>query len=250
MVNKKLASILIATVALAIVGVISLGARQQQGVRVPPGAIVESPNARSSNRPAPVVPDAPALPSTSSPIAFQEDFSSNLGNWQTVQSAPATWGARDGRLQQWGDAQGEPVDEPSVLAINNLSVGNGRIEAYIYPMGGDGLGLAFRGSDAGYYRVELYQNLRGNDSKAVLKKVTPNGGSELASVPVSTWPGYKLAAWQLVTVDLAGSNITVSVDGKQVLSTTDSSFPSGWAGVWTLANTGAQFDNVRIQPAR
>lgn len=249
MVNKKLTSILLLVLALAGVGVVSLGARQQQSVRIPPGAIVESPNARSQRQQL-VVPDAPALPSTSSPVAFQDDFASNLSNWQSIPSAPATWGVRDGRLQQWGNTQGEPVDEPAVLSIRNVAVGNGRVEAYIFPTGGDTVGIAFRGSDAGYYRVELYPDLPNDDAKAILTKVTPNGGADIASTPVSAWAGYKLNTWQRVTVDLAGSNITVSVDGKQVLSASDSSFSSGWAGVWTLANTGAQFDNVRIQPAR
>lgn len=230
---------------MVVIGVVSLGARQSQGVTVPPGHLTKSPNASAGMVKAPTIPDAPTLPAASSPVAFQDSFSGNLDGWQTVQ--PATWGARDGRLQQWGDATGEPVDEPSVLATKNVTIGDGKLEAHIYPTGGSPVGLVFRGSDAGYYSLELYPNLPNKSSKAVLYKLTSTGGTKVAETPAASWQGYAYSTWQLVTVELAGSSIVASVDGRQVLSANDSSFNSGWAGVWTYANTGAQFDNVRIQ---
>ncbi len=245
--NKKL--ILVVALMMVAIGVVSLGARQSQGVTVPPGPIVKSPNASAGMTKAPAVPDAPALPESSSPAVFQEGFSGNLDGWQTVQTAPATWGARDGRLQQWGDANGESVDEPSVLAIKGLSVSNGRVEAHIFPTAGTPVGLVFRGSDAGYYRLDLYPNLRYKTPKAALYEVTATGASKVAEATADAWQGYAYSAWQLVTVDLSGSSIVVSVEGKQILSANNGSFNSGWAGVWTFANTGAQFDNVRIQQA-
>jgi hypothetical protein len=250
MVTKKferLKLVLIVALMMVAIGVVSLGARQSQGVTVPSGRIVKSPNASAGMVKAPVVPDAPALPAASSPLTLLEDFSSNLDRWQTVQTAPGTWGARDGRLQQWGDVTGEPVDAPSVLATRNSAITNGKLEAHIYPTGGSPVGLVFRGSDAGYYRLDIYPNLPNKSSKAVLYKVTPTGETKVAETPAASWQGYAYSTWQLVTVDLAGSSIVASVDGRQVLSASDGSFNSGWAGVWTYANTGAQFDNVRIQ---
>lgn len=250
MVTKKFERfklILVVALMMVVIGVVSLGARQSQGVTVPPGRIIKSPNASAGMVKAPTVPDAPTLPAASSPVAFEDGFAGTLDGWQTVQTAPATWGARDGRLQQWGDATGEPVDEPSVLATRNNSLADGRLEAHIYPTGGSPVGLVLRGSDAGYYRLELYPNLPNKAPKAILYKLTSTGGAKVAETPAGTWQGYAYSAWQLVTVDLAGSSIVASVDGKQVLSANDSSFNSGWAGVWTYANTGAQFDNVRIQ---
>lgn len=246
MVNNKL--ILVASLAIIALGLVSLGAGQLQGVTVPPGAIVVSPNANVGMPKPLVVPDAPALPDAAQ-ASFQDDFSADLGKWQTVQTAPATWQARNGRLQQLGDANGERSEEPSVLAIKGLSITDGKVEAQIYPTSGEPVGLAFRGSDEGYYRLDLYPNLPNKYSKAILNRVTSTGVERLVETPVSTWPGYKYNQWQLVTITLAGTSITASVDGAQMLTANDSSFNAGWAGVWTVANTGVQFDNVRIQQA-
>lgn len=247
MVNKKL--ILVVALMITVVGVASLGARQTTGVTVPPGPIVVAPNAKTSTHKALTVPDAPALPAAQGPVAFQEDFSGGLGKWETVGTAAATWGARDGRLQQWGDATGEPVDEPSVLANKSIALADGKVEAQVFPTAGDAVGVVFRGSDAGYYRLDLYPNLPNNSAKAVLYKIAASGPEKIAETAATSWKGYEYNTWQLVTVDLAGGSIQVSVGGTQVLSANDSSLKGGWAGVWTLANTGAQFDNVRIQPA-
>jgi hypothetical protein len=246
MVNNKL--ILVAALAVIAVGMVSLGASQLQGVRVPPGPIVVSPNAGVGLPKPLVVPDAPALPEVAQ-ASFQDDFSGELGQWQTVQTAPATWVVRDGRLRPFGDANGVPSEEPSVLAIKGLSMSDGKVEAHVFPTSGDPVGLVFRGSDAGYYRLDLYPNLPNKYGKAILNSVTSKGVERLVETPVSTWPGYKYNQWQLVTVTLAGTSITASLDGAQVLTANDSSFNAGWAGVWTVANTGAQFDNVRIQQA-
>ena len=243
--------ILVVALVMVAVGVVSLGARQTPGVSIPPGPIVVAPNAKTGDHKALVVPAAPALPAAQSPAALEEDFSGDLSKWQTVQTAPATWAARDGRLQQWGDANGEPSDEPSVLVRQDTALADGRVEAQIFPTAGDAVGLVFRGSDAGYYRLDLYPNLPNKSPKALLYKVTSNGAAreKIAETAASAWQGYAYSAWQLVTIDLAGKSISVSVDGTQVLSASDSSLTVGWAGVWTLANFGAQFDNVRIQPA-
>ncbi len=247
MVNKKL--ILVIALMLVVVGVISFGARPTAGVKVPPGPIVVAPNALANAHPDKAIPDAPTLPVAAAPVVIQDDFSAGLDKWETVQTAAANWGVRDGRLQQWGDASGEPVDEPSVLAVKDVTLGDGKVEASIFPTGGSPVGIAFRGSDAGYYRLDLYPNLPNKQAKAVLTKVTSKGAERISETAVTAWPGYKFSTWQIVTVSLAGGSISATVDGVQVLSTTDSSFSSGWAGVWTYANTGAQFDNVRIQPA-
>ena len=252
MVNKEFTRyklILGVALLMVIVGVVSLGARQSQGVRVPPGAIVKSPNASVGMQKPQPIPAAPALPAESTQAAFLDNFSTNLDGWQTVQTEAATWGARDGRLQQWGDATGEPVDVPSVLAARNITVGDGKIEAHIFPTGGSPVGLVFRGSDAGYYRLDLNPNLPDQTAKVVLRKVTSTGEAKIAETPATAWPGYAYSTWQLVSISMAGSNIVVSVDGTQVLTANDSSFNTGWAGVWAFANSSAQFDNVRIQQA-
>jgi hypothetical protein len=151
-------------------------------------------------------------------------------------------------LQQRGATADQDIsNEDAVLLINGVTFDNGVLQAQVFPSSGSPLGLVFRGSDGGYYRLALFQNLPSNDSKAVLEKVTANGVQELASAPRSTWPGYSPRQWQLVQVTANGNQISASVDGVQLFSVTDSSFSSGWAGVWSVADRGGQFDNVTIQ---
>lgn len=241
--------ILVVALAMVAVGVVSLGARQTPGVSIPPGPIVVSQNAKADSSRRLVVPNAPALPAAQGSVTLQEEFSTDLGMWQTVQTSPARWATRDGRLQQWGDANGEPVEDASVLARQDVSLSNGRVEAQIFPTAGEAVGLVFRGSEAGYYRLDLYPNLPNKSPKALLYKMTTDSRVKVAETEASAWKGYTNNAWQLVTIDLAGSSIRVSIDGTQVLTANDGSLTAGWAGVWTLANFGAQFDNVRLQPA-
>ncbi len=245
--SKKL--IPVAALLLLIAAVLAMGAQQPQGVTVPPGAIVDSPNANANvggPRPTPQV--APALPQSSAPVAFTEDFSGgNLDRWQSLSSAPGTWTAASGRLQQGGDINQEPSNEAAVLIAKDAQISDGVLEAQVYPSGGDAVGLVFRGSDAGYYRLSLYGNVPNQSSKASLEKVTANKIQKIAQVPVTTWPGYTPEKWQRITVKVAGSRITASVEGTTIVDVTDTTFTTGWAGVWSVADMTAKFDNIRIQ---
>jgi hypothetical protein len=182
-------------------------------------------------------------------VLFSDQFStSSLDNWQSLASAPGYWVANDGRLQQRGaTADGELSDDNAVLLIKGVTFDNGTFQAQVYPSSGSPLGLVFKGSDAGYYRLTLFQNLPSNSSMALLEKVTSDKVEQIASAPHSTWPGYKPMQWQLVQVTAKGNQITASVDGVQLFSATDATYASGWAGVWSVADRGGQFDNVSIQ---
>lgn len=246
--SKKLIPVA-ALFLLLIAAVLVMGAQQSQGVTVPPGAIVDSPNANANvGSPRPTPQAAPALPQSSAPVAFTEDFSGgNLDRWQSLSSAPGSWTVASGRLQQGGDINQEPSNEAAVLIARDVQLSDGMLEAQLYPSGGDAVGLVFRGSDAGYYRLSLFGNLPNQSSKALLEKVTANKIQNLAQVPVTTWPGYTSGNWQRITVKVAGSRITASVDDTTILDVTDTAFTTGWAGVWSTADMSAQFDNVRIQ---
>src|SRR5437588_1650828 len=171
MFSKKLMSIPIVALLLLVAGILATGAYLAQGVRVPPGQIVESPHAGANDRPANPAP--PAAPSTgdTSKVAFSDQFStSNLDSWQSLASAPGNWVAQDGRLQQRGiSADGELSEDNAVLLIKGVTFDNDTLQAQIYPSSGSPLGLVFRGSDAGYYRLTLFQNLPSQDSMALLE---------------------------------------------------------------------------------
>lgn len=255
MLNKRL----IPVAALLLLGGGALALGMGAGAAPPPGAdipapagaIVESPNARSNVSAArPAVPQAPGLPAATDSVAFNADFSTdNLASWKPLGLAPGTWVSRDSRLQQRGDATGELGSDNSVLLIKDLQFSDGKLEAQVFPTSGEPVGLVFRGSDAGYYRVSLYPSNPNAFAKAYLERVTADGVYEVASAPVSTWAGLTLSQWEQVTVSTQGDRIAVSVGGTEIIGATDSTYTSGWAGVWTVADMGAQFDNVRVQQA-
>src|SRR5688500_15614146 len=146
MFNKKIVPV--AAILLLLAAAVAVGASQSRTVSIPPGDIVESPNARvNGNVPRPAVPDAPALPATSMQPVFSDDFAkSSLEGWQTVDTAPATWVAREGRLVQGGDLSGDPEDEDALFVAKDVVFADGSLEAAIFPTSGSPVGLAFRGT--------------------------------------------------------------------------------------------------------
>lgn len=256
MISKKLIPVAIPIVALLLLvaSIATLGAKPKTAVRIPPGLIVDSPNAQMANdTPRKPVPTAPNLPPATQPGALTETFDGGaLDSWRGLTDANIQWIAKDGRLQQNLPLEETPSEQVALFVTKDTSFSSGSVESYFYPTGGTPLGIVLRGSDAGYYRVTLYLNQPNDKPKALIERVTSNKIETVATAPVTTYPGYGLEQWQLLKVDASGSDISVSVDGHQIISATDANptganFAQGWAGVWTLADQSTQFDNVRIQ---
>jgi len=254
--NKKLvpvAAIPLVALILLVAAMMSTGAAPQQGIHVPPGAIVDSPNARMANDTPPrPVPAAPNLPTAAQPGAVTETFDGGpLDAWQGISDSSVNWVPRGGRLQEDLPITQSPSDDQALFVTKDTSFANGTIEAEFYPTAGSPVGMVVRGSGQGYYNIVLNMNVSTNTaSKAQVERVTPAGTAVIATAPFSSFPGYNLEQWQYLLVSAQGNTITVSVGGNQIMSATDtgsSALSSGWAGVWTLADTGASFDNIRIQ---
>ncbi len=251
MVSKRLIPVVALILLVAAIAATGMGASQPQGVRVPPGELVESPNARRGDVANRAIPDAPAPvpagPTAAEEVAVSEQFSdNNLDKWQSLPAAAGTWVARDGRLQQRGDAQGVISSDETVLALQDYKLANGTFEAYVYPTSGDAVGLVFRGSDAGYYRVRLFQNVPNSSPKAILERVTPTTIERIAQAPAKSWAGYQVGQWQRLSVKAEGDRLQVAVDGNTVFDVTHSAFSASWVGLLSVADMGAQFDNVRV----
>jgi len=247
MFNKKIVPVVAIMMLLA--AAVAVGASQSRTVSIPPGELVESPNARvNSNVPRPSVPDAPALSAASMHMAFSDDFGKgSLDGWQTVESAPGKWVARDGRLVQGGNTDGDAADEDALFVAKDVVFTDGVLEAAIYPTSGSSVGLAFRGTAAGYYRVVLSRKNATEAAKVVLQKVTTDGVKEVASAPVAAWAGFNSGEWQAVSVNAQGSQIVIAINGTTVIEASDSTYAAGWAGIYSWADMGSQVDNVRIQ---
>jgi hypothetical protein len=232
---------------LLVAAALIAGASQIVSQQVPGGQIVVADGAtRDNGRSGPALPASPALPAAAGTVALLDSFDGpQLPGWSTLADAPGRWVTNSGRLEQWGNVDGETSNDTTVLVANGSAFGDGKFEAQVFPMSGESVGVVFRGSDAGYYRVSLYPNLPNNAPKARLHKITPNGAQELAVN--TTWAGFTQSQWQRIEVAAAGGRFTVSVDGTNLFVASDSAFRSGWIGVWTIADRGALFDNVRVQ---
>ncbi|MEA2573454.1 MAG: hypothetical protein QOH93_752, partial [Chloroflexia bacterium] len=203
---KKLAPVLVVALILLTTAAIIVGATGSQQVKVPQGGIVESPNARNGvvDNGVPTIPDAPKSEAARPGDPFSDDFSTdsgvNGGRYESLASAPGSWKIKNNRLQQRGDESEDLSDAPAVLTVKGVTFADNTISAQIYGIAMP-VGLVFRGSDAGYYRLTLYRQQDANDvPKATLDKVVGTKATEIASVPASTFAGFINQKWQTVKV--------------------------------------------------
>ncbi len=255
----KLNRLLIPVVAVLLIAgaALMLGAQPKPSFHVPPGDLVDSPNASSMQEMArKPVPDAPALPDGSQEGATIESFDgSSTDGWQGINELEVNWIASDGRLQQNIPVSEVPGEQNAMFVTRDTSFADGSVETYFYPTAGSPLGIVLRGSANGYYRVVFYMNVNTNQlSKAEIQLVTTNSDGNtqsktLTQADYATWRGYDLERWTLAQATIKGDRIAVSIDGHEIMSASDdtNAFTQGWAGVWTQSDGGTQFDNIRIQ---
>ena len=248
--SRKLLPVVVPLTALVLLvaALVNVGAQPKPGIRIPPGEIVDSPNAQSmTDTPRRAVADAPALPTSGGNAAIADFEGSALDDWRAITSTNVEWVAESGRLQQRLPLSEIPSYEPTLFVTRDTSFVDGSVEAMVYATSGSPVGVAFRGSDEGYYRVVLHAAAPNDKSKAWIERVTGSVTERIAEAPIAAFSGYDVETWRYVKVTAQGSNITVAVDGNTILTASDSKYSSGWAGIWTLADQGASFDNIRIQ---
>jgi hypothetical protein len=202
------------------------------------------------------VPDAPALTDSPAPGAVVAAFDgSSVEGWQSVNDSATTWVAREGRLQLDIPQSELPSEQNALFVSRDTKLTDSSVETYFYATAGSPLGIVLRGSSSGYYRVALHMNVSTNQvAKAYIERITlgQNGlfkREALGSADVAAWPGYTLEQWTLLKATIQGNTISVSIDGREIMSATDATnaYTQGWAGIWTQSDNGTQFDNLRIQ---
>lgn len=251
---KRLAPVLAVALLLLATAAVIVGATGSQQVKVPAGKLVESPNSQKGvvDNGVPVIPAAPKAEPARPGAPFADDFSSDSsGKYEPLATAPGSWKVKNDRLQQRGDENEDLSDYPAVLKVKGVTFGDNSLSAQVYGIAMP-IGLVFRGSDAGYYRLTLYRQQdpeAARSPKAFLEKVVGTKVTEIASAPANAFNGFANQKWQTVKVTAVGNHITATVDGAQIIDVTDGSFSSGWAGVWATADATTQFDNVRIENA-
>jgi hypothetical protein len=223
--------------------------RPAGGIHVPPGDIVDSPNAGTPEPVDDSIPPAPALPANSRTVLFSTDFSSpDLGAWQPgnayspPDASPASWSV-NGVLHQSVEAGEEGASIDALLLTKNNVAADVTLEAQLLPGGGEPLGLVVRWTNDGYYAVKLYARSDNTEPKAHIVKVTPKGEYILARS--QTWPGYTARQWHAVSFTAKGNSLWVEVNGQRIVEATDSQLTSGKFGLYAYADGRAYFDNVR-----
>ncbi len=102
-----------------------------------------------------------------------------------------------------------------------------------------GGGVVWRAEDADNYYVARWNPLEDN-----LRAYTVIDGirKQFASVDLSLKPG-----WHSLEVSMRGEQLTISMDGKRLIDTTNTTLSAGGlAGLWTKADAATSFDELRI----
>ena len=220
---------------------------------VPGGGIVEpTPNGTPEPTPSPI-PAAPALPPVSKPPIYEDNFSvAGLANWQPLAALAMpdvdvpTWRARNGLLEQVGDAHTEGTAEDAFLVLTQPGSGvdNFVLDTYFRSASGEGIGAAFRVNGGSFYLLRLYGDSPNISEKAELLLVTP-GTRKLVAVS-GKWAGYTRNQWDRLTLSVVGPDIVVAVNGASVLTAKDATLATGKVGLYAFATGVAKFDNFRV----
>lgn len=173
--------------------------------------------------------------------ALPGDFTKVLGTWASA--AEPTAPSKPNVLRQTG-AVGTS-EYPRVVAggptYHNLSVRvKCRMESgftdqacglmvRVQPMADDNYYVARANALEG--NVRLYRVLSGDRQQI---------GSATASTDANTW--------HTLTITAMDTTLTVSWDGDEVISVTDTSYASGRVGLWTKADSVTAFDDLEVFP--
>ena len=176
-------------------------------------------------------------------LAWLEDFS-DLSKWNFTNGNG--WKVADGKLcvTEGGEHRGFSGDEEWEDYTVNLSGAD--------LTQGNGYGVYFRVSNEpninGYvfqydpgYRGGSYPN-----GAFIIRKVV--NGKETG--PIGATPAPADFQWNAsdrnISIKIEGDNFDVSIDGNNVLSVTDSQFPSGRIGLRSWDSTRACFDGMSV----
>jgi hypothetical protein len=173
-------------------------------------------------------------------------------------SSPAGWqcGATGGGSPQWTlekDASGSQVLQQSGIAPYawcvkpGVKLTDGFVEVRFKPVAGredQAGGVVWRWQNGDNYYVARANALENN-----LSLYYTSGGTrhtlEYVNAPVAP------NTWHRLRVEFSGPRITVSLDGKPYIKTTDTHIAAaGGVGVWTKADSVTAFDEFSAGPAK
>lgn len=167
-------------------------------------------------------------------------FSNEVGDWKVVadDSAPSKPNALAQQAKNSGGAF-------NVTLVGGTNYKDLRLSVMIKPIAGNedqGGGLVWRAKDAKNYYITRWNPLEDNFR---VYNVVDGRRSQLDSADIKVSAG-----WHTLEVEMVGSHIECSLDGKRYLDVKDSTFEgAGKIGLWTKADAQSHFDNLKVEPA-
>ncbi len=161
-----------------------------------------------------------------------------LGDWRVVEDATASQGRAIAQVSA------DPTDYRFPLAVYEpLPAQNVEASVRFKAMSGKGDragGLAVRLTDADNYYVVRANALEDN---VRLYRVVKGDRQQMASASTKVSSG----AWHTLTLRAEGDRLSVSFDGKQLLTHSDRTFAGpGKVALWTKADSVTHFDRLEI----
>lgn len=163
----------------------------------------------------------------------------------------SVWEVSEGRLVQAYTAAARNPSTLETVALHPATWTDGRVQASFYDLHNGVAGLVARytetnddGTTASYYRYRVIKDSYSATPKQVLEKVVD--GAAVSLVEIAS-PGFAEREWHVVTLDVVGGRITVTLDGQVVAEATDPQpLGAGQSGVYSRALGGLFFDDVVI----
>jgi len=163
-----------------------------------------------------------------------------LGDWQVVEDATASQGRAIAQVNadptdyRFPLAVYEPMPAQDVEASVRFKAVSGK--------GDRAGGLAVRLTDADNYYVVRANALEDN---VRLYRVVKGDRQQMAGVSVKVSSG----TWHTLTLRAEGDRLSVSFDGKPLLTHSDRTFTGlGKVALWTKADSVTRFDRLEIRP--
>jgi hypothetical protein len=174
------------------------------------------------------------------PGAIAKGFVSEAGDWKVI--ADETAPSKSNVLAQLAKS---PSATFNIALIGGTEYKDLRLSVMLKPIAGSedqGGGLVWRAKDAKNYYIARWNPLEDNFR---VYKVVNGRRSQLDGADIKA-----PAAWHVLEIEMVGSHIECSLDGRKHLDLKDSTFPEGGKiGVWTKSDAQTHFDDLKAEPA-